>query len=97
MASGASSHSIRNAYAIVSSRIVGVKMRNHANGKSTNHAASQLPAASAFAPSNRIGRAAGSEMKLSAAAIRPLIVAPNAMIGTTTAFATRPIIANWLK
>ena len=56
-----------------------------------------MPVASALAPNNRIGRAAGSEKKLSAAAISPLIVAPNAMIGTTRAFATTPTIANWLK
>ena len=74
-----------------------MKMRNHANGQSTNHAASQLPAASAFAPNSNIGRAADSEKKLKAAATSPLTVAPNAMIGTTTAFATRPTIANWLK
>jgi len=63
----------------------------------TNHAASPLPNPSALAPNNRIGRAAGSETKLNAAAASPLIVAPNAMIGTTTAFATIPTIANWLK
>jgi hypothetical protein len=96
-ASGASSQSIRNAYAIVSSRIVGVKMRNQANGQSTNDAASQLPTASALAPNSRIGRADDSEKKLIAAAKSPLIVAPNAMIGTTTALATIPTIANWLK
>ena len=72
-------------------------MRNQANGQSTNDAASQLPAASALAPNNRIGRAADSEKKLIAAATSPLIVAPNAMIGTTIALATIPTIANWLK
>ncbi len=72
-------------------------MRNHANGQLTNHAASQLPTASAFAPNISIGRAAVSEIKLNAAAISPLTVAPNAMIGTTTAFAINPTIANWLK
>ena len=40
---------------------------------------------------------ADSEKKLNAAAISPLIVAPNAMIGTTIALATIPTIANWLK
>ena len=30
-------------------------------------------------------------------ATSPLIVAPNAMIGTTTALAAIPTIANWLK
>src|SRR5208282_798838 len=88
---------VSSPYAIASSRIVGVKMRNHAKGQSTNQAASQLPAASACAPNSSIGRAARSEKKLNAAATSPLIVAPDAMIGTTTAFATRPTTANWLK
>ena len=74
-----------------------MKIRNHANGQSTNHDASQLPAASALPPNSNIGRAADSEKKLNVAASSPLTVAPNAMIGTTTALAIRPTIANWLK
>ena len=84
-------------YTTASSRIVGVKMRNQASGQFMNQAASQLPAASALAPNSSTGRAAGSETKLNAAASSPLIVAPNAMIGTTAALATTPTIANWLK
>src|SRR5216683_97368 len=96
-ASGASSQSIRNPYVTPSSSAVGVNVLNQARGQSTNDSANQLPNSSALPPKSSIAHATGSEKKLIAAAMSPLMVAPNAMIGTTTALATIPTIANWLK
>src|SRR5579862_5123664 len=89
---GQVSHSASIPYASTSSIAVGVNVRIHAIGQSANHVAKKFPATMKRPAIHTRMLAAGIQTKLIAQAIRPSAAPPKAMIGTTTAFATKPTI-----